>query len=270
MAVLSASSLGDLQKCDKGVNAFIPDLNLSRLLMESGGAMGSEQTMVTNGRDEQIAAPRAEIFAEWIVALQPDLRRFGMRIAANSIDAADLAQATCLRALEKRRLFARGSRDDLRRWLTRIMVNLHRDWRRQRAREVLLEQTDGIPAAETAPPPLWTRIADDEVRGAIERLSLALRDVYRLRAIERFSYAKIAVRLRIPMSTVATRMFRARIRLRALLDAELPAPAQITPIGAERRPRARTFRPFGTAGIRRSLRREPLADEMALSRRPSP
>jgi RNA polymerase sigma-70 factor (ECF subfamily) len=201
--------------------------------------MGSEQAMMTNGRDGQVAAPRAEIFAEWIVGLQPDLRRFGMRLAANSIDAADLAQATYLRALEKRRLFAHGSRDDLGRWLRRIMVNLHRDWRRQRAREVLLERTDRIPAAETAPQPLWTQIGDEEVRRAIERLSLALRDVYRLRAVERFSYAKIAVRLQIPMSTVATRMFRARIRLRALLDAELAAPAKITPIGAERRPRSK-------------------------------
>jgi RNA polymerase sigma-70 factor (ECF subfamily) len=200
--------------------------------------MGSDQAMVTDGLDGQIAAPDAEIFAEWIVALQPDLRRFGMRIAANPTDAADLAQATCLRALEKRRLFAHGSRDDLKRWLTRIMVNLHRDWRRQGAREVLLDQTDGIPATETAPQPLWTRIGDDQVRCAIDRLSLTLRDVYRLRAIERFSYAKIAVRLRIPMSTVATRMFRARIRLRALLDAELATPAKITPIGAERRARA--------------------------------
>jgi RNA polymerase sigma-70 factor, ECF subfamily len=214
--------------------------------------MGSEQAMVTKGCADQTAAPRAETFAEWIVALQPDLRRFGMRIAANSADAADLAQATCLRALEKRRLFAHGSRDDFRRWLTRIMVELHRDWRRNRTREVLLEQTDGIPAAETAPQPLWTRIGDDEVRHAIERLSLTLRDVYRLRAVERFSYAKIAVRLRIPMSTVATRMFRARIRLRALLDAELAAPAKITPIGVERRPRAnrRTVWARGDQAIR--------------------
>lgn len=196
--------------------------------------MGSEQATEANRRDDQIAAPRDEIFAEWIAALQPDLRRLGTRLAANSIDAADLAQATCLRALEKRRLFARGSRDDLRRWLRRIMVNLHRDLRRQRSREVLIEQMDGIPAVELSPPPLWTQIGDEDVRRAIERLSLALRDVYLLRAVERYSYAKIAVRLQIPMSTVATRMFRARIRLRALLR---PAPAPIIPICADRRPR---------------------------------
>jgi RNA polymerase sigma-70 factor (ECF subfamily) len=214
--------------------------------------MGSEQAIVMSGPDEQIAAPRAEIFAEWMVALQPDLKRFGMRLASNSIDAADLTQATCLRALQKRRLFAHGSRDDLKRWLIRIMVNLHRDWRRQRAREVLLGQTDTIAAAETTPQPLWTRIGDDEVRSAIERLSLALRDVYRLRVVERFSYAKIAVRLQIPMSTVATRMFRARIRLRSLLDAEIAPPAKITPIGAERRPRVnhRTVCARGDQAIR--------------------
>ncbi len=200
--------------------------------------MGQEQATLANGRDDHLAPPCAEIFAEWVAFLLPDLRRLGMRLAANATDAGDLAQATCLRALEKRRLFARGSRDDLKRWLRQIMVNLHRDWRRNRTREVLLEQTDGIPAAETAPQPLWTRIGDDEVRHAIERLSLTLRDVYRLRAVERFSYAKIAARLRIPMSTVATRMFRARIRLRALLGPALPPAAPITPIDAGRRARA--------------------------------
>jgi RNA polymerase sigma-70 factor (ECF subfamily) len=215
--------------------------------------MGREQATLANRSDDHLAPPRAEIFAEWIAALQPDLRRLGMRLAANAIDAADLAQATCLRALEKRRLFARGSLDDLRRWLRRIMVNLHRDLLRQRTREVLLEQMDGMPAAENGPPPFWTQIGDEEVRRAIGRLSLALRDVYLLRAVERFSYDKIAARLRIPMSTVATRMFRARLRLRALLGPAHPAP--ITPIGAGRRSRAnrqtagaRAGRRFGAPG----------------------
>lgn len=117
------------------------------------------------------------------------------------------------------------------------MVNLHRDLRRRSARELLLEQMDGIAALEGGPQPFWTQIGDEEVRAAIERLSLALRDVYLLRAVERFSYAKIAVRLRIPMATVATRMFRARLCLRTLLRPALPAPAAITPIRADRRTR---------------------------------
>jgi RNA polymerase sigma-70 factor (ECF subfamily) len=179
------------------------------------------------------------MFAGWIASLQPELRRLGMRLGANPTDAADLVQATSLRALEKRRLFARGSRDDLRRWLNRIMVNLSRDLRRQRTREVFLGEADTIAAVEHEPPPLWTQIADEEVRRAVGRLSLALRDVYLLRAVERCSYARISARLRIPMSTVATRMYRARLRLRALLDPALAAPPAITAIRPNGRQPAR-------------------------------
>jgi len=211
--------------------------------------MRSQEAMPVGCPDGQIPPPCAAIFAGWIASLQPELRRLGLRLGVNPTDAADLVQATSLRALEKRRLFARGSRDDLRRWLNRIMVNLSRDLRRQRTREVFLAETDSIAAVEHEPPPLWTQIADEEVRRAVSRLSLALRDVYLLRAVERCSYARISARLRIPMSTVATRMYRARLRLRALLDPALAAPAEITAIGAGegRRPWARAIRRRGAA-----------------------
>src|ERR1017187_10492481 len=93
-----------------------------------------------NCRDLLVAPPGGSMenssFSTGLVRLQPDLRRLASRLATNAVDAADLARATCLRALEKRRLFVRGSVGDLKNWLHRIMVNLHRDLHRKGAREM--------------------------------------------------------------------------------------------------------------------------------------
>jgi len=52
---------------------------------------------------------------------------------------------------------------------------------------------------------------------AVERLRPPLREAYRLFAVDRVSYAIISSRLQIPLSTVATRILRARARLRESL-----------------------------------------------------
>jgi RNA polymerase sigma-70 factor (ECF subfamily) len=156
-------------------------------------------------------------FSTGLVRLQPDLRRVAARLATNAVDAADLAQATCLRALEKRRLFVRGSVDDLKRWLLKIMVNLHTDLRRKGSREIPADWLDEVGALENPAPPPWSTLADEDVNAAMEGLRPRLREAYRLFAIDRFSYATISTRLCIPVATVATRIYRARARLRAAL-----------------------------------------------------
>src|ERR1700749_4387079 len=95
--------------------------------------------------------PGVEQFSDWLVSLQPAVHRLGGRLAGNSSDAADLAQATNLRALEKQELFVRGSALDLKRWLYRIMIHLHFDGLRKGAREVAVSWLDDLPANEEAP-----------------------------------------------------------------------------------------------------------------------
>jgi RNA polymerase sigma-70 factor (ECF subfamily) len=157
-------------------------------------------------------------FSSWLAQLQPSLRRLAARLAKNPVDAADLAQATCLRALEKRALFVRGSCEDLKRWLVKIMVNLHFDLLRKASRETPADWLDEVAAPEETPAPNWSTLADEEVRSAVEHLRPHLREAYRLFAVDRVSYATISTRLRIPVSTVATRIYRARVRLRATLS----------------------------------------------------
>jgi RNA polymerase sigma-70 factor (ECF subfamily) len=175
--------------------------------------------------------PGGEGFETWLAALVPDVRRLGIHLAGNTADAADLAQATCLRALEKRALFVRGTGSDLRRWVGRIMVNLHHDARRRSGWEIPSDWMEEVRAQEPEPAATWKMIDDDDLHAAVDGLRPQLREVYVLGALEGYSYETISAELKIPVATVATRMFRARARLRAALT---PREREIAPRGKAR------------------------------------
>jgi RNA polymerase sigma-70 factor, ECF subfamily len=158
-------------------------------------------------------------FFEWLKRALPDMRRRAIQLTSNGADAADLVQETCLRALTRRDLFVWQSSEGLRRWLARIMINRHFDILRRRRFETLLPALDNVPAADTSAP-AWTRISDQEVADAVERLPPALRQTYRLVTVDRRSPAVIAKRLRIRPATVASRVHRARACLRKSLAIE--------------------------------------------------
>jgi len=160
-----------------------------------------------------------DAFQQWLALLQPSLRRYALVLAGNLADAGDLMQATNLRALEKRRLFVEGSMLELRKWLMTVMVNLHRDGKRRQVREIRVEWIENIAAPEPQAPPRWAWLADDQLDAAVAGLGPHLREPYQLFAVEHCSYADISKRLHIPIATVATRIFRARSRLRATLGA---------------------------------------------------
>jgi RNA polymerase sigma-70 factor (ECF subfamily) len=166
-------------------------------------------------------------FSAWLMTLQPKLERRAWQLTRNASDAGDLVQATSLRALEKRRLFVRGSCSDLTRWLFRIMLNLHRDGLRAGSHEMKVTWLDELPGAPEVDPAPWTMVDDGDVAAAIQRLPPRLRSVYELFATERFSYARIADRLGMPIKTVGTQVFRARGRLRAELVGPRVAEASV-------------------------------------------
>jgi RNA polymerase sigma factor (sigma-70 family) len=209
--------------------------------------MSQDLMEATDSRGGAGGAPSArEGFETWLAALVPDVRRLGIHLTGNTADAADLAQATCLRALEKRALFVRGAGGDLKRWVGRIMVNLHHDARRRSAWEIPCDWMDEMRAQEPEPAPSWKMVADEDLHAAVDDLRPQLRDVYVLRAIKGYSYEMISSELNIPIATVATRMFRARAWLRAALtprESEHAAPREI----ARLRQRAR----LGTAALTR-------------------
>jgi RNA polymerase sigma-70 factor, ECF subfamily len=209
------------------VNAFIGRHRPPGLLLSFHGG---GQMPVDGAPDHRFGE-----FCGWLTRSQPDLRRLALRLTSSATDAADLAQATSLRALEKRALFVSGSFNELKRWLTRIMFNLHFERLRGAVREVLADWLDEVPASSEPPPPLWLTVADEELDAAVAQLNPTLRGAYVLYAVEGCSYAEISSRLQIPLQTVATKIHRARARLRETLTASHQGTGnQLDPYGASR------------------------------------
>jgi DNA-directed RNA polymerase specialized sigma24 family protein len=68
-------------------------------------------------------------------------------------------------------------------------------------------------------PPAWADLGVEDVRNALRSLPRRLGEPFELHVFRRLSYRQIAGRLRMPIATVGTRIFRARRTMRALLVA---------------------------------------------------
>ncbi|RYZ43421.1 MAG: sigma-70 family RNA polymerase sigma factor [Myxococcaceae bacterium] len=105
-------------------------------------------------------------------------------------------------------------------WLASILVRRFLDWCRHDRRHPHEEFTDAMGdtlAEAEAPPEIWAHYTLEDVWGAVEQLPPELREVVRMKDMERQSYAEIGRRLGIPSMTVGTRLFRARKKLKELL-----------------------------------------------------
>ena len=146
-------------------------------------------------------------------AILPELPR--LRIIArrcNGSDADDLVQETVARALRFRAGFRAGS--DLRAWLTRILVNLHagqrrRDYRWARAQARYVDE----PRPQRGDP---STIA--ELDALCARLPAAELDLVARAEVLGESYIELASSMSIPLGTVMSRLFRARRRLRNVVQ----------------------------------------------------
>jgi RNA polymerase sigma-70 factor (ECF subfamily) len=168
------------------------------------------------------------------------LRQLALKLTRSSSDADDLLQATCLRALES----AARLRDhsNLAGWLARVMRNLQIDQSRSRANRVVPLTERQVAACAPEGIAIWRQVDDDEVERLLPRLSPQLGLVWQLHHVEGLDQNAIATKLGIPRTTVATRMFRARLALRTALlqryGASDAAPEQAeTAPAATRKPR---------------------------------
>jgi len=115
-------------------------------------------------------------------------------------------------------------------YLYAIALKLLRAHRRKAAfRATFLGQSG------TAPEPSRCDAADSAlwVRRAVAKLDATDREVLLLREFEQLSYSEIADLLQLPLNTVRSRLFRARLALRTLLEpAASPTkdPTKITPL----------------------------------------
>jgi RNA polymerase sigma-70 factor, ECF subfamily len=158
-------------------------------------------------------------FQELAATLEPVLYGTALRLCGDPADARDLVQDTFERGLRRVGQLPRGA--NVRAWLVTILHNRFIDQCRSRRREPLapLEEADeAAPLHEVTPD--WQAITPEELLAAVAQLDTELREVTRLHGLERRSYKDISRTLGIPMGTVATRLSRARQRLRRLLAGE--------------------------------------------------
>jgi|HubBroStandDraft_1064217.scaffolds.fasta_scaffold70024_2 RNA polymerase sigma-70 factor (ECF subfamily) len=189
------------------------------------------------------AAPALEPVVETAVAQSPDAHfdslvqhcnqrvyRLALRITRNHQDAEDARQETFLKAYRHLDQFEGRSRFTT--WISRIAINegLMNLRKRNDSRRVALDEIAETAIEGDVLVKLRRPIEDPEVnftrrqlRGALNAAIAALRPLYRdvfvLRTVEELSTSETAKTLGLTVSTVKTRLRRARIELRAYLAA---------------------------------------------------
>jgi RNA polymerase sigma-70 factor (ECF subfamily) len=159
-----------------------------------------------------------------MIAFLPRLRRFAYALTGDAAQGDDLAQDTCVKALQSLHLWEPGTR--LESWMFRIAKNLWIDrLRTQRFRGVHASIDDIEPGHEPAGVDgrdvAESRLTLAEVMRAIGRLPEEQRTLVALVCVSGASYKEGAETLSIPMGRVMSRLARARQALfEALADAE--------------------------------------------------
>jgi RNA polymerase sigma-70 factor (ECF subfamily) len=159
-------------------------------------------------------------FAAIVRAHGPDLMRRAIWLTHRADDAWDLYQDTLERALRSHS--NRIPTEKARNWLHIIMHNLFIDHCRAPAARARRPLTDCVLARLSVAEPVaeawWWSLEQAEIDRAMSQLSLRLRDVFSMH-LQGLCYSQIAAQLTIPLNTVATRLRRARHKLRSLLVA---------------------------------------------------
>lgn len=150
-----------------------------------------------------------------VIEQLPGLRRYARVLTGDAWAADDLVQDTLERACSKWLLWRTGS--NLRAWLFTLMHNLYLNQRRALPALAPLDIDEVQDLLPGAPAP-----SDDalDLERCLQRLPADQRAVLLLVAMEDMSYEDAARILGIPVGTVMSRLSRARMRLRALMDRE--------------------------------------------------
>ena len=164
-------------------------------------------------------------FREQLLGAIPRLRRYARSLAFDASAADDLVQTTLERALAHWHQF--DQRRDILVWTLSIAHNAFMDERRRQARWAVAESNDGHAAAlerhAGATPDIGLRL---DLVAALRQLPVEQREPLLLVTLEQLSYAECAELLHIPIGTVMSRISRARVALRALLDGRAPVAVQ--------------------------------------------
>jgi RNA polymerase sigma-70 factor (ECF subfamily) len=154
---------------------------------------------------------------------------FAMSLTRNPVDAEDLVQEACLRAIKGK--IQNGFKSDPKVWLFTILRNVWINQWRRRAKGPEFILFGKTRADDDAPLQEWLseesdrpedqfdrNVASGKIRLAIAGLPEVFREVVVLRYFEGLSYRQIASILGCPAGTVMSRLNRAKADLRTKLD----------------------------------------------------
>ena len=162
--------------------------------------------------------PVGRRFSDQLIAVLPRLRRFARGLAGSAIEADDLVQAACERALARRHQFQEGTRFDS--WMFRIVQTIWID--QIRARKVRREDAELSDVRVGSDEPvrrLEARLSLGDVRRAVARLPTDQRAALLLVTVDGLSYKEAAAVVGVPVGTIMSRLARARVALQAQLEA---------------------------------------------------
>lgn len=169
-------------------------------------------------------AGRTPAFGELIRRHQDRLFNAVLRVVDNNEDAADVVQEAFLNAYQSLNSFKGDS--EFFTWLYRIAFNAAISLRRKRKAIVSI---DGLPEDKSVDPvdpseysqpgTALERLEEDaQLASALRRLSPEHRAILVLKDLEGQKYEDIAAVLDVPIGTVRSRLHRARMELRELLE----------------------------------------------------
>ncbi len=146
-------------------------------------------------------------FADQVTAQTDRMYRIAWTLLHNDEDCRDAMQEAALRAWEKRHTLRQE--EYFATWLTRILINEAYSILRRRKNTLPLEEAIAASA----------KVQDVELSIALAKLPEKLRLPLTLHALEGMSYEEIGRALRLPHSTIAGRIHRAKLQLRKELEA---------------------------------------------------
>lgn len=152
-------------------------------------------------------------FADDVIALLPNLKRFAISLCRRPDIADDLVQTTVERAFRNRSSFDPNTR--LQPWLFRILRNAWIDiTRRNKTRgvEVDADVAFDMPAVDGVRD-MEARLMLDKTNSALQDLPLEQREVIILVCMQELTYKEAADVLDLPIGTVMSRLSRGRLAL---------------------------------------------------------